>query len=365
MVRSRNALVRGNFPFYNIYRKGYLSVLRVNFCVVLMFLASACSRPDVNIVIFGDNQTRATREAPILTPSRSLEHFVRDGDTVYAISRRYGVSIRDIIIANKLNPPYLLQVGQQILLPISRRHTVIPGDTILNIALHYRVAMSELVRVNSLREPYTIVVGDQLKIPGGQLLGLKSREDKARVKPRKISDSSNISLTKKTIEVPMINPPARESARFAWPLGGEIISGFGSKGKGRHNDGINIVAPRGAPVKAAENGVVAYSGNELRGFGNLLLIKHADGFMSAYAHNEKLLVIRGDIVKKGQIVAHVGSSGNVTTPQLHFELRKGKRAVDPRQYLPVQMSRNSNFSRMFGLTFQPDPVQTARQLYLT
>ena len=107
----------------------------------------------------------------------------------------------------------------------------------------------------------------------------------------------------------------------------------GPKKNGLHNDGINIAAPRGAPVLAAENGVVAYAGNELRGFGNLLLIKHADGWMTAYAHTESLLVGPGDRVRRGQIVARVGDSGSVATPQLHFEIRKGTRAVNPSRLL--------------------------------
>ncbi|MCW8861524.1 MAG: M23 family metallopeptidase, partial [Rhodospirillales bacterium] len=119
----------------------------------------------------------------------------------------------------------------------------------------------------------------------------------------------------------------------AWPVQGRVISGFGPKAKGLHNDGINIAAPRGTPVRAAEEGVVAYAGNELRGFGNLLLVRHADGWVTAYAHSEKLLVERGDKVSKGQVIARVGSSGTVSSPQLHFELRKGKQAVDPTRYL--------------------------------
>ena len=126
-------------------------------------------------------------------------------------------------------------------------------------------------------------------------------------------------------------PPA--SGGFVWPVKGKVVSAFGAKSKGLHNDGINISAQRGTPVRAAENGVVAYAGNELRGFGNMLLIKHAGGWITAYAHNEKLLVARGDEVRRGQIVARVGSSGSVTRPQLHFELRKGKQAVDPLKYL--------------------------------
>lgn len=118
-----------------------------------------------------------------------------------------------------------------------------------------------------------------------------------------------------------------------WPLKGKVISGFGSAGKGLHNDGINIAAQAGAQVKAADSGVVAYAGNELKGFGNLLLIKHADGWITAYAHNDKLLVQRGDEVRQGQVISTVGRTGNVDAPQLHFEIRKGTQSVDPMMHL--------------------------------
>jgi murein DD-endopeptidase MepM/ murein hydrolase activator NlpD len=112
-----------------------------------------------------------------------------------------------------------------------------------------------------------------------------------------------------------------------------VVSRFGAKAKGLHNDGINIATRRGVLVRAADNGVVAYAGNELRGFGNLLLIKHSGGWVTAYAHNQVLLVKRGQTIKKGQSIARVGSTGTVNKPQLHFELRKGKLAVDPQKYL--------------------------------
>jgi murein DD-endopeptidase MepM/ murein hydrolase activator NlpD len=121
-----------------------------------------------------------------------------------------------------------------------------------------------------------------------------------------------------------------------WPVNGHVISHFGPKAGGLHNDGINIAAARGTRVRAAENGVVAYAGNELRGFGNLLLIRHGDGWVSAYAHNDRLLVGRGDSVRRGQAIALVGMTGNVATPQLHFELRRGANPVDPLDYLRPQ-----------------------------
>ena len=118
------------------------------------------------------------------------------------------------------------------------------------------------------------------------------------------------------------------------PVKGRVISKFGTKPNGQRNDGINVAVPEGTSVKAAENGVVAYAGNELRGFGNLLLIKHAGGWVTAYAHNEILMVRRGQRVRKGDVIGKVGSSGSVGRPQLHFELRKGRRAINPRKYLP-------------------------------
>jgi len=133
-----------------------------------------------------------------------------------------------------------------------------------------------------------------------------------------------------------VTPPPRGSGKFLWPVNGKVVSVFGVKDGGQHNDGINIAAPLGTPVHAADNGVVAYAGNELRGFGNLLLIRHADGWVSAYAHCDALLVKRGDQVKRGQVIARVGQTGAVSSPQLHFELRKAGTAVDPTSELGPQ-----------------------------
>jgi murein DD-endopeptidase MepM/ murein hydrolase activator NlpD len=131
-------------------------------------------------------------------------------------------------------------------------------------------------------------------------------------------------------------PEPRGSGKFLWPVNGKVVSPFGPKEGGLHNDGINISAPLGTPVRAAENGSVVYAGNELRGFGNLLLIRHSDGWVSAYAHCEALLVKRGDQVRRGQVIARVGQTGAVSSPQLHFELRKGAQAVDPMAELGPQ-----------------------------
>ena len=134
---------------------------------------------------------------------------------------------------------------------------------------------------------------------------------------------------------PPLPPPHGNVRSFLWPVRGHVIAAYGTGEGGAHNDGINIAAPQGTPVVAADAGTVAYAGNELRGYGNLVLIKHADGWMTAYAHNSALLVKRGEKVARGQTIARVGATGAVGEPQLHFEIRHGTKALDPAEYLPM------------------------------
>jgi murein DD-endopeptidase MepM/ murein hydrolase activator NlpD len=121
--------------------------------------------------------------------------------------------------------------------------------------------------------------------------------------------------------------------KFRWPANGRVIAGYGATPNGQQNDGINIALPENTPVKAAEDGVVAYAGNELKGYGNLVLVRHPNGYVTAYAHAKELLVKRGDQVKRGQVIARSGQTGNVNTPQLHFEIRKGSSPLDPTRFL--------------------------------
>jgi murein DD-endopeptidase MepM/ murein hydrolase activator NlpD len=127
--------------------------------------------------------------------------------------------------------------------------------------------------------------------------------------------------------------PARAGDRFGWPVGGRIISSYGDKPGGLHNDGINISAARGTPVRAAENGVVVYADDQLKGYGNLVLVRHADRWMTAYAHMDTITVKRGQVVKKGQKIGSVGTTGGVSVPQLHFEVRHGTEALNPVAFL--------------------------------
>ncbi len=239
-----------------------------------------------------------------------------------------------MIASNRLRPPYTLSIGQKLRLPASSYHIVGEGDTIYSISRRYGVDMRSLARLNNISSPYSIYKGQKLALPG---MTEEARETvTAFNQPLKTSGQKTAAKSyqppkKKTTPVP--KPPARSGKAFGWPHKGTVLLAFGPVDKGRHNDGINISARKGDSVYAADNGVVAYAGNELKGFGNLVLIKHAGGWMTAYAHNDKVLVQRGLQIKRGDLIAKAGSSGNVTTPQVHFELRKGTKAVDPLLYL--------------------------------
>ena len=255
---------------------------------------------------------------------------VAKGDTVYGLSRRHRISARAIIDANNLSAPFVISRGQRLILPKARDYVVRRGDTISSIASQHNENIHAIARLNALRPPYIIYVGQNIFLPNSVQLGTKTEN---LVKNSALNRASKAGNTPRKAKV-FSAPPAISGEGFLWPVTGKVLSYYGGKSAGLQNDGINIAAPRGAPVRAAENGVVAYSGNELRGFGNLLLLKHSDGWITAYAHNDKLMVKRGDKIKKGQIIARVGSSGSVQNPQLHFELRKGKKAIDPIKYLP-------------------------------
>lgn len=262
---------------------------------------------------------------------------VRNGDSVYLIARRYGVPMKAIIETNSLKPPYVLYPGQVLKLVGSVQHVVQRGDSLYAISRRYGVDMRAIAQKNLLSPPYTIYPGQKLSLPGAYVSPANVRTASAPSKPNR-GPSSTAPATSIPPPIAPPAPPARAGSRFVWPVEGKILAQYGPSGKGLHNDGINIEVKPGTSVKAAENGVVAYSGNELQGFGNLLLVKHADGWMTAYAHNDSLLVKRGDEVKRGQVISKAGSSGNVQSSQLHFELRRGTKAVDPLKYLASQRS---------------------------
>ena len=361
----------------------YPSVLpRLAAVLALSLLASACAlSPE------GNNGAEYRQGGNVERPLPATGSYtVQRGDTIYGIARQFGVSVRALIDANNLQPPYQLTVGQVLSLTTTREYVVVKGDSLLGISRKTGVPYSTLARMNNITDPNLVKVGQRLKLPvtsttapppaepagraavtaallpapatpaqqptpapapagKGGYTTLAEREKAAEAAnppppppppPAPVAQPQQQQAAATPApapapaqQAPVQAPPPKSGKGFVWPVHGDVISEFGAAGKGVHNDGINIAVPKGTPVVAAEDGVVAYSGNELRGFGNLLLVKHADGWMTAYAHNDQLLVKRGEMVKRGQKIAVSGDSGGVTQPQLHFELRQGTKAVDP------------------------------------
>lgn len=256
---------------------------------------------------------------------------VEKGDTLYSISKRYDMPLRDLIDANSLKPPYTLKVGQVLRLPASTYHVVSRGDTLYSISRQYNANIADLKRINNLSYPYTLAVGQKVILAGS------ARSLSATANPPPKRKYTARAAPRKTTSRPArgsYTVVQKRSSKFSWPVRGTIVSKFGTIGKGRANDGINIKAARGTAIKAADAGTVAYAGNELKGFGNLILVRHNDGWITAYAHNDRLLVKKGQKVRRGEKIATVGATGGVNSPQLHFEIRAGKKAVNPVAYLP-------------------------------
>ncbi|MEO6780544.1 MAG: LysM peptidoglycan-binding domain-containing M23 family metallopeptidase [Bradyrhizobium sp.] len=301
--------------------------------------------------------------------------IVGTSDTLEILARRYNVSPAAIMQANGYRGPRVLSPGQQLIIPRQTAaiaapalaapqsqsvaaapavHVVSRGDTLLSIARRNHIPAAELAKANGLAPAAPLKLGMKLTVPGAKTAAVappasalqplaagaaaapvtkmaaaapesqqKARLAQATTTPEELSGPSSAKTAEATGALPS----------FRWPVRGRVITAYGAKTNGKANDGINLAVPEGTPVKAADDGVVAYSGNELKGYGNLVLIRHANGYVTAYAHASELLVKRGDTIKRGQVIAKSGQSGEVASPQLHFEIRKGSTPVDPLQFL--------------------------------
>ena len=213
-------------------------------------------------------------------------------------------------------------------------HKVRSGEELSDVADAYGVREVDIIKANALKPPYSLTAGQKLKIPGRAQAAAPREGDYVK------AGDAAVPQPKPTIgSKPAKGGPApaetasAEGPRFDWPVSGKVISSFGSGSDGLTNEGINIAVVSGTPVKAAASGTVRYAGNELRGYGNLVLIEHAGGYVTAYAHNQALTVKRGDKVARGDVIARAGQTGNVKSPQLHFEIRKGTQSIDPKKML--------------------------------
>jgi murein DD-endopeptidase MepM/ murein hydrolase activator NlpD len=313
--------------------------------------------------------------------------IVGTSDTLDGLAKRYNVSSAAILQANGYKGPRVLSPGQQLIIPkpaaiaaapspapaASRPvavgatppsvHVVNRGDTLMSIARRNNVPVGDLARANNLDQTARLSLGMKLTVPASKaaavaaapvaqpaavaavpaqpvapVAGPATKMASAGGPPqaaRLASATTNVTEEKPAAEPAAAKPSEATGAlpTFRWPVRGKVITTYGAKTNGKSNDGINLAVPEGTPVKAAEDGVVAYSGNELKGYGNLVLVRHSNGYVTAYAHASELLVKRGDPIKRGQIIAKSGQSGEVGSPQLHFEIRKGSSPVDPLQFL--------------------------------
>lgn len=256
---------------------------------------------------------------PKVRPASGTEetYRVQAGDTPISIAEKTGVSAKELIARNDLKPPRL-KVGQILYLPKGGKA---PAPAKVAAAPKKSVAPAvQVVKTTPIAPP-----ADKPQAPAKP-----QAAQAAAASEEEVIGGQNPQVASKQ-QLPAPEPMSGNS--FRWPVQGRIISEFGTKADGGHNDGINVAVPVGTSVKAAENGVVAYAGDELKGYGNLVLIRHSNNWVSAYAHNEEILVKRGDQVRRGQVIAKAGRTGQVNQPQLHFELRKGSRPVDPTKYM--------------------------------
>jgi len=312
-------------------------------------------------------------------PARNGVVTVRPGDTIHTIAKMYSLPVSALAAMNGLEPPYTLTVGKRLLLPMPREHEVGREDTLYSLARMYGVTVPELADVNGLRPPYTLKLGQVLRIPSGSAqtekppvktqatakktyisppkektvllktpgpspehkafdsligklaAGLGVEDEPQKPEEPKVSLVSAATALPETKDAEVVGTSRR--AGFIWPVRGQVISSYGPKSGGLYNDGINIAAPRGTPVKAASGGTVAYVGDKLKSYGKLVLIRHPGGMMTAYAHLNSVLVKEGARVSTGQVIGSVGSTGTVMNAQLHFEVRRGTRTIDPKDYL--------------------------------
>ena len=301
--------------------------------------------------------------------------IVGTSDTLEILARRYNVTPAAILQANGYKGPRALSPGQQLIIPHPAAlaaapapadppirpaavtppsvHVVNRGDTLLGIARRNHISAAELARANGIEPNAKLPLGMKLTVPAkAAALAPAAPQPAVALQPAagsapttkiaavtaETQQKARLAQTTSADDTPLETPVKATEATgalptFRWPVRGKVITSYGAKTNGKANDGINLAVPEGTPVKAAEDGVVAYSGNELKGYGNLVLVRHSNGYVTAYAHASELLVKRGDPIKRGQVIAKSGQSGEVGSPQLHFEIRKGSTPVDPLQFL--------------------------------
>lgn len=340
-----------------------LSVLARRYSVTVDAIKNANNLTDTRLtagqelVIPGPGWSSAAPAAAPSTPiteasTQGETYKVQRGDTPRGIANKFKISEKELIAANKLTRADRLQINQTLIIPSAKQEAPAPevAETSKPSELEAPASVSpdvRAVKTMTIKAPDADKPSATTPAPAQSASDDKAKDEKPTApiaaadevigggspkspETKTASATSNASGTS-TEQLPQPDPMSGNS--FRWPVQGRIISEFGTKADGGHNDGIDLAVPQGTSVKAAENGVVAYAGDELKPYGNLILIRHSNNWVSAYAHNEELLVKRGDKVRRGQVIAKAGKTGAVSQPLVHFELRKGSRPIDPTKYM--------------------------------
>ena len=248
---------------------------------------------------------------------------VKKGDNLFSISRRFNISIQELIKENKIQEPYKIFPNQSIFIPLNQMHKIVKGETLYSISRYYETTVFTLAKYNNIKNINNIKVGKELIIPkkSEKIKKIKNKKWDSNFTKKKIENNKNVILRDKKI------------SKFIWPVKGKLLSKYGKSKEGFYNDGINIDSKKGTKVMSSQAGKVIYCGNEIPGYGNLILIKHSKNWITAYAHLNEFFTEKGKKVSKGEIIGSVGNTGNVRSPQLHFEIRKGKESVNPLKLL--------------------------------
>jgi murein DD-endopeptidase MepM/ murein hydrolase activator NlpD len=277
-------------------------------------------------------------------------HEVESGETLYSISRIYGVDMSGIVKLNELKQPYNVVLGQKLQIPFP---SDLPSEDVVEETTQEsqqqpvepqqvqqattQTSAEDSAKPASLRRNTGGVLGEIRTTTDGKVIETKVANNiDTEVETQKLAAQTQEKIKEtETADKPVkaeVKKVVEDDGKFAWPLQGKVIKKFGQSG-GEYNDGINIAANAGTSVKASNSGRVVYTGNSLKSYGNLVIIKHDNGLLSAYAHLNNVNVKKDQEISKGQTIGTVGSTGKVTSPQLYFAIRKGKTAKNPQDYL--------------------------------
>lgn len=296
------------------------------------------------------NPVQKAQQKTAKPAAQQRTYMVQQGDTLSQIAKHFRVSVQSLSETNSILPTSILKPGDVLVVPSQAAqnaekklaaqtakiapkqlvpqgqqkpatvadkrndastghilYKVKPGENLFRIGLKHKVSPLDIMNMNNMAKPEDLQAGAVIKVP--------LKREKAA-----LADVQNRNAAK--------------SQGLIWPVQGRVITSFGQKGGGIENTGINIAAAEGTPIIAAASGQVIYASGGLKSYGNLILLRHANGLITAYAHNKQNLVERNQQVQRGQVIAYVGQSGNVGSPQLHFEVRRNARAIDPKKVLP-------------------------------